>query len=195
MVTLDVELYMFAVMAVTGAALGCCADVYRAVRDALQPRGTAALLQDAVFATAAAVVLAAGLVLAAWGAFRLVVFVGGAAGVALYVTLASPTVYPAVLSGCLRLRRAASAIAARGAAAVGRLAAGVRHARAAAGAGVAQIRTAGHALRDAARVAVEALRGACGRWAARVEGRHAPVRARGRSPRGPRRSGGPRHRR
>lgn len=110
MVTLDVELYMFCVALVTGAALGLCGDAYRAVRDAWPLRGLAAVVCDLAFAIVAAVVLALGLVLGSWGALRLAVVAGVAAGVALYAGLASPFVYGGVRVGLAHLRAAVTRV-------------------------------------------------------------------------------------
>ncbi|MEX2356347.1 MAG: spore cortex biosynthesis protein YabQ, partial [Thermaerobacterales bacterium] len=99
MPTLDIQLYMFAVIVATGMVLGVWYDVYRAVRGAFFWRGPLADLFDAVFWLVVALVVLSGMILGNWVDFRLYVLVGLAIGLWSYMVLASPVIF-AILSRC-----------------------------------------------------------------------------------------------
>lgn len=88
--TLELQIYMFAVMAVTGVALGIWYDLYRAARHIFVWRGVAADVQDFLFWVGAAALVLAGLYAGSRVEVRLYVPVGLATGFAFYYFTASP---------------------------------------------------------------------------------------------------------
>ena len=78
----------------TGVALGLCLDARRALGLAGRPGRLAGHALDVACVAAMTPVLAAGLLLADWGALRLYVLLATGAGLALYLTLGSPVVLP-----------------------------------------------------------------------------------------------------
>jgi spore cortex biosynthesis protein YabQ len=92
----------FAVLALTGCAAGLSFDLYRALRGAFPPGRWLGHVLDAAYGLGATLLVATGLLAAAWGEIRLYTLLALGTGGAAYFSLASPTVRP--LS--LRLARA-----------------------------------------------------------------------------------------
>ena len=95
---LELQLYMFAAMVVTGVAVAFWYDLYRAARVAFQWQRWLGELTDLLFWLVAAVLLLAGLVVGTWGSFRAYVLLGLLAGLWLYFALAAPLLFPAWLA-------------------------------------------------------------------------------------------------
>lgn len=89
MVSLDVQLYMFMVLTLTGIVVGILYDFFRTLRDVFKVRGRLASLGDLVFWLVATLFGIAGLILGNWGELRLYVFLALALGLFLYFQLAS----------------------------------------------------------------------------------------------------------
>lgn len=91
MVPLDVQVYALSVMALTGIAIGVVYDAMQAMREVLglaqSDLGTA--IGDLLYWSLATAMIAAGILLGNWGALRLYVLAGIAAGVWFYLVTAS----------------------------------------------------------------------------------------------------------
>lgn len=84
----------FVVCALTGVVAGLQVDAYRALRRVLRPSRGGGHALDIAFILWVLPVVAAGWLLASWGAARLYLLVAGACGFAAYLWLASPLVLP-----------------------------------------------------------------------------------------------------
>lgn len=124
MLPLEIQLFMGAVMVLTGVAVGLVYDVYRAARRLFRWRGILGELADLAFWVICAALLVCGLIAASWGAVRYHAFLALFAGLALYFSLAGPVLGPlwrAGFGGLQRLGGGARAALERLAAALGRL--------------------------------------------------------------------------
>lgn len=92
MLRLDLQFYAFFVTVFSGAVLGLLYDVLRVSRGVIRPGRVLEGAADLVFWLVATAALAGGLFFANWGELRFYVFVGMAAGVLLYLWLASPVI-------------------------------------------------------------------------------------------------------
>ncbi|MEW6724244.1 MAG: spore cortex biosynthesis protein YabQ [Bacillota bacterium] len=120
MYSLPIQLYMVAVMLLSGIALGLAYDIYRVWRGLWRPAGYRAILGDLGFWLLATGILGFGLVVGNWGELRLYVFLGWAAGLSLYHSLVSRLVIKGLIRIAKRIARGKRRLTA------GLVAAGVR---------------------------------------------------------------------
>lgn len=120
MYSLPIQLYMVAVMLLSGIALGLAYDIYRVWRGLWRPAGYRAILGDLGFWLLATGILGFGLVVGNWGELRLYVFLGWAAGLGLYHSLVSRLVIKGLIRIAKRIARGKRRLTA------GLVAAGVR---------------------------------------------------------------------
>ena len=124
MLPLEIQLFMGAVMVLTGIAVGLVYDVYRAARRLFRWRGLVGELADLAFWLICAALLVCGLIAASWGAVRYHAVLALLAGLAIYFSLAGSVLGPlwrAGFGGLQRLTGGVGAALGRLAAALGRL--------------------------------------------------------------------------
>jgi len=92
MVPVDVQLYQFSIMLLTGMILGVVYDGYRTFRLMTRPGAAATLIYDTLFWVLATGLMLAAVFYASWGEVRAYVFLGAATGALLYFKLASPLI-------------------------------------------------------------------------------------------------------
>lgn len=111
----------FVFLMLTGCALGLSFDLYRAACAVRRLPPSVLGAADALYALSAAGIVAAGLLLAAWGEVRLYAVLALSGGTALYYLLASPAVLPAAVWTARAVHRALAAAGALLATAIGPL--------------------------------------------------------------------------
>lgn len=88
MSALELQLYVFALMLLTGMALGLIFDIYRVLRGLIRLRGLVGDVGDLLVWLLVAPLILVGVLLASWGELRAYIFIGLALGAGLYFFLA-----------------------------------------------------------------------------------------------------------